>query len=159
MNQWVFWRCWIPVTICGWNHSDNNGCLAWGNISKCRIILRMPKEELQCINWKEKNPCGGTTWCSCSTLKRRILLGKNSRGISKINTWIKYIMTEIWKIYFNSRWETLPLMNMNEGSWSCRNMFPSSTMRLSKFKGVWVGYHLPLGKIFNMMTLILWKKL
>ena len=39
------------------------------------------------INLRERHPCGGIILCRCNTLKRKMLLGSNSRSIFKRNTY------------------------------------------------------------------------
>jgi hypothetical protein len=45
----------------------------------------MQKEEFPSIKSKETHPCGGINLYRCRELKRKMLLGGNSRSISKIN--------------------------------------------------------------------------
>jgi hypothetical protein len=46
----------------------------------------MQKVELLSINSRERPPCGGIKLCRCSTLKIKVLLGRNSRIILRRNT-------------------------------------------------------------------------
>jgi hypothetical protein len=54
-------------------------------IFNCIIIILMQKVEFPYINSRERHPCSVIILCKCNTLKKKVLLGGNSRSILRRN--------------------------------------------------------------------------